>query len=457
MASSTPNKEKQKKEKKKEEKASDGDHEVNPSDKDKAKKSTKRKHESKAPSKAVINKRMALWRKQTPANIEWYCTELFEYDEFDPEDLEAAIKWLAENKPIEISDDNLLPSADGPVTPAKKAAMDEKEDEETKMRSKDTWSCCAMTFFKDDLCCSSCGAKPFMPNFGDQFCTKCNFKRPDGAKWCSKCSTRFSSSKEVADTSEGKEGWLSALQKIVAETSDSGGGISATAGESDKVKQVKSWNLVDMTGFILASGDARSRYVHHQLRPNRRFTLTKFISIEQFTAAWAVIIKMATQHASDHVPELTDHLLRIGALARKHEHNWQSVAEYDVAVRTKKAEDPVHVSLSVLDMDSWALAYERPGQGHSSGINTLGTGFTGSSYSGRRATSSRGTNEREICRSFNNSPHSACKFGGRCNFAHVCTACGASDHGLQSRRCLPASFSAAPEGSNQPMKGEKTK
>ena len=71
------------------------------------------KRKAAPPTRAVINKRIASWRKQSPANIEWYCTELFDYDQFDPEDLETAIRWLAENKPIELEGDTMNPSADG--------------------------------------------------------------------------------------------------------------------------------------------------------------------------------------------------------------------------------------------------------------------------------------------------------------------------------------------------------
>ena len=373
-------------------------------DKEKAPKGAKKRKDGQAPTKAVYNKRVALWRKQSVANIQWYC-DLCEVP-FDPDNIEQAIHDLASYKDIEVQGDAIVPSASTgcSVSPAKR--MTNKEEE--KLAGNARWSCCSKWWGESDIFCETCGKRA--PS-ADAFCMKCGRERSEGANFCGKCGTKFpggASTGSSAQADEGKDSVLSALQKLVAEADENPGTAST---QKDKATQVKTWNLVDMTAFILASGDAKFRYWAQQSKTNRRLIITRISSVEQFTAAWAVVIRTATEHAPNHVPELTDHLLRIGALARKHELNWQSVAEYDVSVRTKKAENPKAVSLGEFDSDAWCLAYDKPGS------------VAGAQP--KKILSQNGA--KEVCRSFNYSEK--CKFADRCNYAHTCLRCGSTEHG----------------------------
>jgi hypothetical protein len=125
-----------------------------------------------------------------------------------------------------------------------------------------------------------------------------------------------------------------------------------------------------------------------------------------------VMQRVAAVHVPEIIKELANHLVLISQAAGSVA--WEQVAEYDLSVRYKKAEDPHNYTLGIMDSVAWNLA--------------MGARVAPPRLVVKRSALARDANGDNTCRFFNKGV--ACRFQeqGTCMFVHACNKCGSTQH-----------------------------
>ena len=378
------------------------------------------------PTDAVLQERLAAWRKESSRNLKWYA-KLCKIP-FDPKDKEVAIQLLALEDFLP-TPDGFVPHADGhqqdaeaqPLTPAKRARQDfDNKDKDEEEESKGEARCCGKIL--DANFCELCGKAAS----SRAQCLGCHKEIASTAAFCKFCGFKVAKVQDMQGTSSFLADLASPHPLITnystntaptASSTLTAPAASASAARLEMKRQVQTWDLVNMIEFVLASGDARFRYMASRLKSSSKPVISAFDNMAEFSAAWAMVTAVALEEAPNHVSELVKHQHRIAALTANG-HPWRVMAEYDMAVRYRKAAEPSRFSLADLDQDALSLATK------------AATSWQQRPRPAQKPSDSRSKDlEDQTCRKFNNGE---CKFGERCRYRHECSTCGSMDHGQKS-------------------------